>query len=83
MVPLPGWYADCEGGMCALSLFQIRLRRHMVSIFRNDERSMMGRRFEGGPRGFPGLGMGARWPRMSSSGACPVEAVLLKIWAIC
>ena len=53
--------------------------RQIVSNFLNTDKSIIGRKFPGGPFFFPGFGSGVRMPILSSSGGFPSFAVVLSM----
>ena len=82
VVLLPSWYAAWSKGILVFNLSQVRLMRQIVSNFLNNDRSIIGRKFSGGPFFFPGFGNGIKMPILSSSGGFPSFAVVFRICAI-
>ena len=79
VVLLPGLYAAWEFGITEFSLSWILVIMQMLRIFLIVERRMIGRKFPGGPAGFPGFGMGISIPCWISVGISPVAAIRLKM----
>ena len=55
---------------------------HIAKIFRRVDKRMTGRRFFGGPFGFPGFCRGVKSPCFISSGYFPVVAISFNISAM-
>ena len=79
VVILPSWYAAWSKGILVFNLSQVRLMMQIVSNFLNTDKSIIGRKFPGGPFFFPGFGSGVRMPILSSSGGFPSFAVVFNI----
>ena len=82
VVLLRSWYAAWSKGILVFNLSQVRLMRHIVSNFLNTDKSIIGRKFSGGPFFFPGFGSGVRIPILSSSGGFPSFAVVFSIYVL-
>ena len=49
VVLLPSWYAAWSKGILVFNMSQVRLMRQIVSNFLNTDKSIIGRKFPGGP----------------------------------